>query len=60
MMCSECQEKQATVHVTRIVGNTMQQLDLCAECAKQKGVDGSLGFSLADLLRSHEAPRKNL
>ena len=28
----------------------MQKVDLCEECAKQKGVNDPAGFSLADLL----------
>jgi len=50
MMCSVCKEKEATVHLTQIVGDKMQKVDLCEECAKQKGVNDPTGFALADLL----------
>ena len=38
------------MHLTQIVGDKMQKLDLCEECAKAKGVNDPTGFSLADLL----------
>lgn len=50
MLCCVCKEKTATVHLTQISGDKMQKVDLCEECAKQKGVNDQTGFSLADLL----------
>ncbi|HEX4121871.1 MAG TPA: UvrB/UvrC motif-containing protein, partial [Verrucomicrobiae bacterium] len=43
-------QNPAKVHLTQIVGDKMQKVDLCEECAKQKGVNDPAGFSLADLL----------
>jgi len=48
MLCSICKEKPATVHLTQIVGEKMQKLDLCEECAKAKGINDPTSFSLAD------------
>lgn len=45
-----CKQADAKVHLTQIVGDKMQKVDLCEECAKQKGVNDPAGFSLADLL----------
>ena len=50
MVCCICKEREAKVHLTQIVGEKMQKVDLCEECAKQKGVNDPTGFSLADLL----------
>lgn len=50
MQCCVCKEREAKVHLTQIVGEKMQKVDLCEECAKQKGVNDPAGFSLADLL----------
>ena len=50
MTCCVCKEKEATVHLTQIAADKMQKVDLCEECAKQKGVNDPAGFSLADLL----------
>jgi len=49
MLCRVCKEKEATVHLTRIAGEAMQQLDLCEECAEQKGFNNPSVYSLADL-----------
>ena len=46
MQCSICKEKPATVHLTQIVGEKMQKLDLCEECAKAKGVNDPTSFGL--------------
>ena len=50
MLCSICNEAEATVHLTQIVGDKMQKVDLCEACSKKKGVNDPTGFSLADLL----------
>src|ERR1700722_12966474 len=50
MQCSICKEKPATVHLTQIVGEKMQKLDLCEDCAKTKGVNDPSGFALADIM----------
>ena len=50
MLCCVCKEREAKVHLTQIVGDKMQKVDLCEECAAQKGVNDPTGFSLADLL----------
>lgn len=38
------------MHLTQIVGDKMQKVDLCKHCAEKKGVNDPTGFSLADLL----------
>lgn len=50
MLCCICKEKEAKVHLTQIVGDKMQKVDLCDDCAKEKGVDDPTGSSLAHLL----------
>ena len=50
MLCSLCKEREATVHLTQIMGEKMQKVDLCEECAKEKGVNDPAAFSFADLL----------
>ena len=41
---------EATVHLTQIVENKMQKIDLCDTCSKEKGLTDPTAFSLADLL----------
>ncbi len=50
MQCCICKEKEAKVHLTQIVNDKIQKVDLCEQCAKEKGVNDPAGFSLADLL----------
>jgi len=50
MKCNVCQVKDATVHLTQIVGDKMKKVDLCEACSKEKGVGDPTGFSLADML----------
>jgi protein arginine kinase activator len=50
MQCCVCKEKAATVHLTQIVGEKMQKLDLCEDCAKAKGVNDPTSFAMADLM----------
>src|SRR4029077_15873390 len=50
MLCCICKEKEAKVHLTQIVDDKMQKVDLCEQCAKEKGVNDPAGFSLAHLL----------
>ncbi len=50
MLCDVCKKNEATVHLTQIVENKMQTIDLCETCSKAKGVDDPTGFSLASLL----------
>ncbi len=49
MKCCQC-DKEATVHLTEIIDGQMKKVDLCEECAKDKGVTDPAGFGLADLL----------
>ncbi len=49
LTCDLC-GKPATVHLTKIVNNKIQKVDLCEECAQKKGVTSPEGYSLADLL----------
>lgn len=50
MLCCVCKEKEATVHLTQIVGNKMHKVDLCEECAREKGLEDPSGFAFSDLL----------
>jgi protein arginine kinase activator len=50
MLCCVCKQKEATVHLTQIAGEKMQKVDLCEDCAKEKGVNDPAAFSLADML----------
>ncbi len=50
MLCMLCKQNPAKVHLTQIVADKMQKVDLCEECAKQKGINDPASFAFADLL----------
>jgi len=50
MLCELCKQAQATVHLTEIVNDQMNELHLCETCANQKGAQVESHFGLADLL----------
>ncbi len=49
LKCVVC-GKPATVHLTQILQNKIHKVDLCEQCAKQKGITDPEGFSLMDIL----------
>ena len=53
LKCSLCNE-YATVHLTQIINNQIQKIDLCESCAQKKGVTDTEGFSLAEMLSNAE------
>ncbi len=50
MVCDICGKNQATVHLTEIIDDQMNELHLCEECARQKSVQMEQQFGLSDLL----------
>lgn len=51
-LCQSCRKRPATIHYTEIVNNNMVTLDLCSECAGEKGVsvEGAGSHGLGDLV----------
>jgi len=39
MLCNNCEERDAVVHLTQIVENEVTQLHLCEKCAAAKGIE---------------------
>lgn len=50
MLCDICNKKPATVHLTEIIDEQMNELHLCEECARQKSSQMEQQFGLGDLL----------
>ncbi|MFH1413760.1 MAG: UvrB/UvrC motif-containing protein [Candidatus Omnitrophota bacterium] len=50
MLCDICAKNPATVHLTEIIDNQMNELHLCEECARQKSAQMEQQFGLSDLL----------
>ena len=53
MLCQECKQRQATVHMTKIINNKKTESHLCEECAKQHDDFTNITpFSVNDLISS--------
>jgi len=50
MLCDICGKNPATVHLTEIIDDQMNELHLCEECAHQKSAQMEQQFGLSDLL----------
>jgi len=50
MLCNICAKNSATVHLTEIVDDQMNELHLCEACARQKSAQMEQKFGLSDLL----------
>jgi len=55
MKCDNCGEREAAIHLTQIVNNSVTTLHLCEPCAAEKGVETGASvakFPLGDFLAS--------
>jgi protein arginine kinase activator len=55
MLCDNCRERDAVVHLTQIVENAVTQLHLCEKCAAEKGVETTVAapkHPLGDFLQA--------
>lgn len=50
MLCDVCSKNPATVHLTEIIDEQMNELHLCEECARLKSAAMEQQFGLSDLL----------
>ncbi|MBU3958610.1 MAG: hypothetical protein KKE91_01965, partial [Candidatus Omnitrophica bacterium] len=50
MLCDICGKNPATVHLTEIIDDQMNELHLCEGCARQKSIQMEQQFGLSDLL----------
>ena len=55
MLCDNCKERDAVVHLTQIVASAVTQLHLCEKCAAEKGVETTVAtpkHPLGDFLQA--------
>lgn len=55
MVCENCHEREAVIHLTQIVNNSVTTMHLCEPCAAEKGVETGSSvakFPLGDFLAS--------
>jgi len=54
MLCENCGEREAVIHLTQIVDNSVTTMHLCEPCAAEKGVETGASvakFPLGDFLK---------
>lgn len=59
MQCENCHERDAVIHLTQIVNNSVTTMHLCEPCAAEKGVETGASvakFPLGDFLASLGKP----
>ncbi len=62
MLCDICKKNPATVHLTEIIDEQMNELHLCEDCARHKSAAMEQQFGLSDLLAGmadFEKPNKD-
>ncbi len=55
MLCDNCKEREASIHLQQVKGNTVTSLHLCQQCAAEKGIEtgaGTAKYPLSDFLAS--------
>lgn len=65
MLCEDCNSKNATVHMTKIINGKKEEIHLCDECAKKKEISNfedkfSIHSFLASLLEGNATPNVNI
>ena len=58
MICNQCQERDAIVHLTQIVDNAVTQVHLCEKCAAERGIETSATVAahpLGDFMQAAQA-----
>ncbi|MCK4538628.1 MAG: UvrB/UvrC motif-containing protein [Candidatus Krumholzibacteria bacterium] len=52
MLCQFCQEREATIHFTNVIGTRVEKIHICQDCADEKGFDylKKSNFEKGDLL----------
>ena len=52
VLCKACGIRPSKIHYTEIVNNSMVSMDLCVECAEERGVEvqGTGNYGLGDLV----------
>jgi len=55
VLCDNCKEREAAVHLQQVKDNSVTSMHLCNECAAEKGIEtesGAVKFPLSDFLAS--------
>ncbi len=52
MICKFCKKREATIHFTNVIGNKVEKIHICPQCAEEKGFDylKKSNFAMGDLV----------
>ena len=50
MLCEQCNENEATVHLTQVIDGQVKKLHLCEDCAAESGFEVEGAMSVTDIL----------
>ena len=50
MLCDACKKNEAVVHYAEVVNGEIKKLNICEQCAKEKGFGVEVSFSMGDML----------
>lgn len=52
MICQFCKKREASIHFTNVVGNKVDKIHICHQCAEEKGFDylKKSNFAMGDLI----------
>ena len=50
MLCDMCHKNEAIVHYAEVINGEIKKLNICEQCAKNKGFGANVSFSLGDML----------
>ena len=51
MLCQQCNQREATAHIQRVINGHSEEFHLCPNCARESGLlgEGDIGFHLSNL-----------
>lgn len=58
MICEFCERNEATVHLKQVCNGDVREMDICADCARERGFDVQSPLSMTDFLFGMGGPPK--
>jgi protein arginine kinase activator len=50
MLCEFCKENEATVHLKQVCNGDVKEIDICVDCAEERGFDVQSPLAMTDFL----------
>jgi protein arginine kinase activator len=52
MLCDDCRKNEASIHIRKMMGEQVENVNLCSDCARARGLDQDVEKDLAKLVFS--------